>query len=443
MSVVSQNAFVSGNLDILRARTVISASYAGQITFKDQDGDEYGSWQMTSDYLYGQMTLNISKIFLGSFRVLVYPPPQYVAPTFTAFDIRTNVIYMYNGLTIQQPFNYWYNSVLNVSKTMPQQTPGRFTQMGTFQCANIGNTETVTLEIGKNVFSANNSAFIGYSHREDNNSGNKLVLGLKKRGASLFQTIYSNVLTATCAGNLDIVSNNFTVVSNTFSVGINEIAPNASLHVNGNCIITGNVTMANNTVNVQNNQVNIRGNSIITGNVTMANGTLIVQNNEVDITGNCTVTENLAIGGELTDLSGTSLFATPYLEVYLPGYTPWPPDLFNTDLLELTIPTTGVWQFTGRLSLSNDGSFIDLYYVGWSIVVGGIVGLAQDFYTPMAPFQDIPFEITEIVQVNSAPIIGRFRILLSYDDPSGSGLIDEIRTVFSAVRLGDLSNNTI
>lgn len=397
------------------------------------------------------MNVNLSKNSYTYYRILLYPLTANAGP-FNAFEIQSGQTYSYNGITINQPSFYWYSTVFSVSKTMQTQTLNRVTQMGTFYCGNIGNTESATLEVGKDSF-GNNSVFIGYQHYGDSDSRNRLILGCRRSGASIYQTIYSNVLTATCGGNLDISSNNFTVLSNIASVGINTTSPRSTLHVVGNCIISGNVNAGSNTliINANSRSVGINrvspnanlhvvGNCIISSNLSVDSGTFTVNNNSVVINGNCEITDNLAVGGYITDLSGFPINGIDVIEAYLPGYTPWPTSDVNYTLMEIVLTDIGVWQLTARLALSNDGSFIDLYYVAYGVNTSY---LSTDYFSPMAPFQDLSYEMTETVQVSSVPRTVRFQIRLIYDDPNGSGLVDEIRTQFTAVRLGDLSGNPI
>ena len=124
------------------------------------------------------------------------------------------------------------------------------------------------------------------------------------------------------------------------------------------------------------------------------------------------------------------------LEEFLPGYTPWPTTGVDTTILQITLPTAGVWQAIAKLSLTNDGQFIDLYSVVYGIDASS---LTADYYTPMAPLQIISFEYVQVFQVTTPPETISFNITLIYEnDLLNSGFIDEASTSLTAIRLGSV-----
>lgn len=142
--------------------------------------------------------------------------------------------------------------------------------------------------------------------------------------------------------------------------------------------------------------------------------------------------ENLIVTGGFT---GAGMDSVIVLQEYLPGFTLWPTTDVQTTIIEIDIPKKGVWQAIGKLSLTNDGQFIDLYSVAYGINTSFLL---TNYYTPMAKFQDLPFEFVQVFEVTSLPFTISFNIVLTYaNDPLNSGFIDENFTSLTAVRLGN------
>lgn len=129
-------------------------------------------------------------------------------------------------------------------------------------------------------------------------------------------------------------------------------------------------------------------------------------------------------------------FVIDVLEEFLPGNIDWPNTLVETTILEIDIPTTGVWQAIAKLSLTNDNEFINLYSVTYGI---NTFFLSANYYTPMAPNQDVSFEFIQVFKVTTLPFLLEFKITLDYENVPNTGYIDVNRTSFTAVRLGDVA----